>query len=93
MPVFLIILRRGLSKSLKAHKIIIMKKTLIGTGIVVLAAFVLLFVLNSLTSKSKTQKEYTEVRKGEFEIAVTGAGELIAEKSVDIKGPEIAHGT
>lgn len=69
-----------------------MKKTIITTGIVVFAGFVLLFVLNSLTSKSKTQKEYAEVQKGEFEIAVTGAGELIAEKSVDIKGPELAMG-
>lgn len=69
-----------------------MKKTLITTGIVVLVAFILLFALNSLTSKNKTQKEYVEVQKGEFEIAVTGAGELIAEKSVDIKGPELAMG-
>ena len=69
-----------------------MKKTLVGTGIIVFAAFIMLFVLNKLTSKSKTQKEYAEVQKGEFEIAVTGAGELIAEKSVDIKGPELAMG-
>lgn len=69
-----------------------MKKTLITTGIVVLVAFILLFALNGLTSKNKTQKEYVEVQKGEFEIAVTGAGELIAEKSVDIKGPELAMG-
>ena len=69
-----------------------MKKTLITTGIVVLVAFILLFALNSLTSKNKTQKEYVEVQKGEFEIAVIGAGELIAEKSVDIKGPELVMG-
>lgn len=69
-----------------------MKKTLITTGIVVLAAFVMLFALNKFASKNRTQSEYTEVQKGEFEIAVTSAGELIAEKSVDIKGPEIAMG-
>jgi multidrug efflux pump subunit AcrA (membrane-fusion protein) len=69
-----------------------MKKTLIGTGIVVFAAFIMLYTLNRLTSKNKTSEYYTEVKKGEFEIAVTGAGELIAEKSVDIKGPEIAMG-
>jgi HlyD family secretion protein len=69
-----------------------MKKTLITTGIVVLAAFIMLFALNKIASKNRTQKEYAEVQKGEFEIAVTSAGELIAEKSVDIKGPEIAMG-
>jgi len=89
---FLIILRRHSVLFRKPIRSLIMKKTLIVTGIVVFVAFILLFVLNSLTSKSKTQKEYTEVQKGEFEIAVTGAGELIAEKSVDIKGPEIAMG-
>jgi multidrug efflux pump subunit AcrA (membrane-fusion protein) len=69
-----------------------MKKTLITTGIVVLAAFIMLFALNKFASKNRNQKEYAEVHKGEFEIAVTSAGELIAEKSVDIKGPEIAMG-
>src|SRR5664279_2903222 len=69
-----------------------MKKTLITTGIIVFAAFIMLFALNKITSKSKTQIEYAEVQKGEFEIAVTGAGELIAEKSVDIKGPELVMG-
>jgi HlyD family secretion protein len=69
-----------------------MKKTIIGTGIVVLAAFIMLFALNKFASKNRTQKEYAEVQKGEFEIAVTSAGELIAEKSVDINGPEIAMG-
>jgi len=57
-----------------------------------LAAFIMLFALNKIASKNRTQKEYAEVQKGEFEIAVTSAGELIAEKSVDIKGPEIAMG-
>jgi len=52
----------------------------------------MLFALNKFASKSRTQKEYAKVQKGEFEIAVTGAGELIAEKSVDIMGPEIAMG-
>ena len=76
----------------KLVRLKIMKKTLITTGIVVLAAFIMLFALNKFASKNRNQKEYAEVQKGEFEIAVTSAGELIAEKSVDIKGPEIAMG-
>jgi HlyD family secretion protein len=69
-----------------------MKKTLIGTGIVVFAAFLVLFILTKVTSKRNTAGLYTEVEKGQFEIAVTSAGELLAEKSIEIKGPEIAMG-
>jgi multidrug efflux pump subunit AcrA (membrane-fusion protein) len=36
-------------------------------------------------------QEYTEAKKGLFEIAVTQAGELVAENSVDIKGPNIVR--
>jgi HlyD family secretion protein len=69
-----------------------MKKTFIITGIIVAATFTLLFVFNRLASKTDTSGLFTEVNKGEFEIAVTEAGELIAERSVDIKGPEFAQG-
>lgn len=69
-----------------------MKKTFVITGIIVVSAFIILYVLNRVTSK-KTQTElYAEVQKGQFEISVSSAGELIAEKSVDIKGPEFAQG-
>ncbi|MGC1392372.1 MAG: efflux RND transporter periplasmic adaptor subunit [Bacteroidales bacterium] len=69
-----------------------MKKTLITTGIVIIAAFTLLYALNKLTSKRSPTEFYTKILKGQFEISVTSAGELTAEKSVDIKGPEIAMG-
>jgi len=69
-----------------------MRKTFIITGIIVAATFALLFVFNRLASKTDTSGLFTEVNKGEFEIAVTEAGELIAERSVDIKGPEFAQG-
>jgi HlyD family secretion protein len=68
-----------------------MKKTFIVTGSII-AAFFILYLFNRLTSKSDTTYSFTEVQKGEFEIAVTSAGELIAEKSVDITGPELAQG-
>jgi multidrug efflux pump subunit AcrA (membrane-fusion protein) len=69
-----------------------MKKTFIITGIVVTATFIVLYVFNKLTSKTDTSDLFTEVNKGEFEIAVTETGELIAERSVDIKGPEFFQG-
>lgn len=69
-----------------------MKKTLITTGSIFAVAFILLFVLTRLTSGKHKTELYAEVQKGQFEISVTIAGELIAEKSMDIKGPEIAMG-
>jgi multidrug efflux pump subunit AcrA (membrane-fusion protein) len=69
-----------------------MKKTLYTTSIVIAAAFILLFALNRIGSKKTTNEFYTKVQKGQFEISVISAGELLAEKSVDIKGPEIAMG-
>jgi HlyD family secretion protein len=68
-----------------------MKKTFIITGIIVVGTFILLYVFNRLTTKAKIIYQYTEVQKGEFEIALTTTGELIAERSVDIKGPEFAQ--
>jgi HlyD family secretion protein len=67
-----------------------MKRTLIITGIIVFIAIIALIVFNKVTSKNDTSKLFTEVKKGRFEITVTTTGELIAEKSVDIKGPEFA---
>ena len=68
-----------------------MKKILIITGTVV--AIIALIVFNKMTSKNKIFNAYTEVKKGVFEISVSNSGELIAEKSIDIKGPEIGQGS
>ena len=69
-----------------------MKKTLYTASIVIAVSFILLFALNRIGSKRTTNEFYTKVQKGQFEISVISAGELLAEKSVDIKGPEIALG-
>ncbi|TAL64033.1 MAG: HlyD family efflux transporter periplasmic adaptor subunit [Bacteroidetes bacterium] len=66
-----------------------MKRAFIIVGIV--AAITALIVFNRMTSKNKIFNAYAEVKKGLFEITVTNTGELIAEKSIDIKGPEIAQ--
>lgn len=69
-----------------------MKKKSIVAIIVVILAIAFLIAINQITTKKKKVEYYTEVRKGQFEISITAAGELLAEKSVDVKGPEIAMG-
>ena len=58
----------------------------------VLAAIIALIVFNKMTSKNKVNNSFTEVKKGLFEISVTNSGELIAERSIEIKGPELGMG-
>jgi len=67
-----------------------MKRIFITAG--VLLAIIALIAFNRMTSKSKVVSSYADVKKGLFEISVTNSGELIAEKSTDIKGPEIGMG-
>jgi multidrug efflux pump subunit AcrA (membrane-fusion protein) len=67
-----------------------MKRLFIIGGVVV--AITALIVFNSMTTKKGNVNTYAEVKKGLFEINVTNSGELIAERSVDVKGPEIGMG-
>ncbi|MGD0340102.1 MAG: efflux RND transporter periplasmic adaptor subunit [Bacteroidales bacterium] len=67
-----------------------MKRTLIITGIVATVIIIGLFVFNKLVSKKEKVSTYVEVNKGLFEVTVANSGSLIAEKSLDVKGPEIA---
>ena len=69
-----------------------MKRTIIITAIVAAAITLALIVFNNVTSRDKSINVYAEAREGVFEIAVANSGELLAEKSVDIKGPEISTG-
>ena len=68
-----------------------MKRILVIGGVVL--AIIALVVFNQKTSRKGKGNSYTEVKKGLFEISVTNSGELIAEKSIDIKGPEIGMGS
>jgi len=56
-------------------------------------AIIALIVFNKMTSKRGSINSFAEVKKGLFEITVTNSGELIAERSIDIKGPEIGMGS
>jgi hypothetical protein len=66
-----------------------MKRTLIITGIVAVVIVLIMIVFGRLTSKKDTATVYTEVKQGPFEITVTNSGDLEAEKSIDILGPQI----
>ncbi len=69
-----------------------MKRTLIITSIVVVLATILLIVFTRvLSQKDSHALNLAEVRQGSFEIVVKGAGELIAENSIDIRGPNIVR--
>jgi len=65
-----------------------MKKTLIISGIVVAVAIIALIVFNRITKKDELAMLYAEVTRGKFEILVSTTGELQAENSTEIKGPE-----
>jgi len=66
-----------------------MKRTIIITAIVAGAITLAMFIINRVASGRDSENIFTEVKKGMFEISVANAGELLAEKSIDIKGPEI----
>ncbi len=68
-----------------------MKKTYIITGIIIVAAILVLIVFNKLTSKKDIANLYAESEKGQFDIVVTTTGELQAKKSTDIIGPEFTQ--
>lgn len=68
-----------------------MKRILIIGGVVL--AVIALMVFNKMTSRKLNNNSFVEVKNGVFEITVVNSGELIAENSIDIKGPEIPMGT
>jgi HlyD family secretion protein len=65
-----------------------MKRTLIIIGIIVVAAVVILIAFNKATSKKDVANLFVESKRGQFDIVVTTTGELQAENSTDIRGPE-----
>jgi multidrug efflux pump subunit AcrA (membrane-fusion protein) len=66
-----------------------MRRTLIITGVIAGVIIIAMLVFNNLVSKKDTDSNYIEAKRGLFEITVSNSGELEAEKSIDIKGPEI----
>ena len=66
-----------------------MKRAFVIAGIIL--ALAALGAFNKITSKNKVVNAFAEVERGTFEISVSNSGELIAERSVDIKGPQIGQ--
>ncbi len=68
-----------------------MKRTIIITAIVAVVAIIILIVIGKMTSRKDIANLYTEVKRGQFDIVVTTTGELEAENSTDILGPQMAQ--
>jgi HlyD family secretion protein len=68
-----------------------MKRTIIITGIVVVVAIIILVIFSKATSKKDISNLYSESKRGQFDIIVTTTGELQAENSTDIRGPEFTQ--
>lgn len=65
-----------------------MKRTLIISGIIVVAAIIVLIIIGKVTKKKEVTNLYAQSKKGVFEIVVSTTGELQAENSTDIIGPD-----
>ncbi len=69
-----------------------MKKTVIITALIVVFTSVGLTIFVKLTSKEAGETlNFAEAKRGNFEISVSNTGELVAENSVDIRGPNVVR--
>ena len=68
-----------------------MKKILTWGGIIL--AIIALILFNRMTTKKSRVYNWAEVKEGVFEISVSTSGELLAEHSIDILGPDLAQTT
>ena len=68
-----------------------MKKSVIITGIVAALAIIALIVIGKISKKKDIANLFVEAKKGQFEIVVSTTGELQAENSKDITGPDFTQ--
>ena len=68
-----------------------MKKSVIITGIVAVVAIIALIIIGRESKKKDIANLYVEAQKGKFEIVVSTTGELQAENSKDITGPDFTQ--
>ncbi|HVN56914.1 MAG TPA: efflux RND transporter periplasmic adaptor subunit [Bacteroidales bacterium] len=68
-----------------------MKKRIIIAAIVVLVAVIAIIVINRVSSRKSVTNLYAVATKGQFDIIVTTTGELQAERSTDISGPDFSQ--
>jgi HlyD family secretion protein len=68
-----------------------MKKSVIITGIVAVLAIIVLIIIGKVSKKKDIANLYVETKRGQFEIVVSTTGELQAENSKDITGPDFSQ--
>src|SRR4030042_1972435 len=68
-----------------------MKKSFIITGIVAVVAIIALIIIGKTAKKKDIANLYIEAKRGQFDIVVSTTGELQAENSQDIKGPDFTQ--
>ncbi|MBP8959905.1 MAG: efflux RND transporter periplasmic adaptor subunit [Bacteroidales bacterium] len=68
-----------------------MKKNLIISGIVAAVVIIAIIVINKINKKEDLSTLFAVAKNGQFDIIVYTTGELQAENSIDIRGPEIAQ--
>jgi len=68
-----------------------MKKSIIITGVVAVVAIIALIIIGKESKKKDIANLYVEAQKGQFEIVVSTTGELQAENSKDITGPDFSQ--
>jgi HlyD family secretion protein len=68
-----------------------MKKTIIIASVLVVVAIIVAIIVGKASAKKNALNLYVEAKKGEFSIVVTTTGELQAEKSTDITGPDFSQ--
>lgn len=56
-----------------------------------MVAIIILIVFNKATSRKDIANLYSESKRGQFDIIVNTTGELMAENSTDIRGPEFTQ--
>ena len=67
-----------------------MKRSVIITGIVAIVGIIILILISRAKSNDNANL-YVESKRGQFEIVVTTTGELQAENSVEIRGPDFSQ--
>ncbi|NLV19493.1 MAG: HlyD family efflux transporter periplasmic adaptor subunit [Bacteroidetes bacterium] len=65
-----------------------MKKTIIIAASAAVLLIIVLIVIGSISARKDMANLYVEAQRGTFDIIVTTTGELQAENSIDITGPE-----
>jgi HlyD family secretion protein len=68
-----------------------MKRSFIIAGIIVVVLIIAMIIIGKANSKKDISILYATAEKGAFEIMVTTTGELQAEFSTDIRGPEMTQ--